>query len=125
MTFQIKTNLSSSFYTVKISGELRSGEAFEKSVELPKAVQDAYSFSKDHVVIFDLSELTFWSTKGIHAVVRPVSEINKKFSNRAGIIGPRDHVLFLQAKKVLEEVGTHLVPWKKDKKALLSFIEGN
>lgn len=88
--FEVEERVDRPATVVRIEGELRRGEDVENNRDWSELINNAKSIAKSRALIFDLSKLVFWDTRGITDVVGTVIAINSLNSKRAGIVLPAE-----------------------------------
>lgn len=112
-TINIDSTSDQLFHVIRVSGEVRSGAQIETDLTWKQAINTARMLAKTKVVVFDLSELTYWDTKGITDIIGTVVEINKNelTKKRAGLISPKNsHLMRVAASKYKEVNDPQLTP---------------
>lgn len=122
--FQV-TQEGAALTKVSLKGELRRGLGQSAALlsfqaELPSLEKRAVS----GLIIFDLTELTYWDTMGITLLIPVVNRINTRIKKRAGLIGPTDTVVYEAAKDKFGAVGTDDIPWEKTEDDLIRKLTG-
>jgi anti-anti-sigma regulatory factor len=121
-SLQVFQNVDHLLHIIKVSGELRKGTQLESSSEWRTQINNAAAIARTQVVIFDLTDLTYWDTRGVSEVLSTVQHINSTHRGRAGIIAPKEPHMLVLAMRQSSKVGSAEIPWKATKEELIAFL---
>lgn len=104
-------NVSSDKDSVKIQfiGKVVRGWGIETDDNLIKALESIKKDSASKIVTFDLTEVSFWDTKGSSIILSAALEINNKHNKRAKIVG--DHELIDYVPHYQKEIDEKKIIW--------------
>lgn len=108
---------------VIVEGDLNRSEGLVAPAYL-QTIATAKKLSRTKLVLFDLTKLKFWDTRGAESILSVIKEINENEPLRAGIFGPtKDNMNYKAAQRLYSEVGAPLIPWSDTEQDLIKYLQ--